>query len=280
MPLADWSVPFELTSALYSGTDLPINTAAATGIYLLRPDGCSLATSVRATKEDMPQASGSILHPRYLTGMEMTLVVQLWETTQVAACNETSQVMLDEIMGYVAALLNAGDNQGRIVWTPDGESSRMLDDIRLLTYPEESITDGGITELTFTVDTRFPYAMEETELQVVLDASEVVTNLGNTYTYPVIRVNGTFTGFTLSNTTTGAQLVYDGTRPGATGVTSPSYIELDMFRNTAYLNGSGANMKAGIDPLLSEFFPLAPGANTITLTGAPSGLALINGAWA
>lgn len=290
MPIADWSVPFSLTSTVYDANPLPINELIpGFGIYILRPDGCSLRTSVRSTKEDIPQADGSILHTRYLTGMEMTLAVQLWENEELPACNEVAQEMLDTFMGYMYGLLNAGDNEGRIVWTPDGENDRMLDDIRLFSYPEESLTDGGILELTTTIDTRFPYSMDETELQVTLDASEVVLNAGNRPTYPVFKISGPFTGFTMVNTTTGQQMVYDGTRLGAAAVAAGDFIEFDMLRNTAYLGtypgaGDQDNMKPGIDPINSEFFPLAVGPNTITLTrtegGAIGGFALVNAAWA
>lgn len=281
MPIADWSVPFELTSALYSASTLPLNQQIpGGGIYLLRPDGCFLRTSVRSTKEDVPQADGSILHTRYLTGMEMQLTVQLWETDDEAACGSLLQTMLDDIMGYLRALLNAGDNEGRISWTPTGQTNRMLDDVRLLSYPEETLSAGGIYELGFTIDTRFPYSMELTETQVVLDASEVVANVGNTDTYPVIRLDGPFTVALLDNTTTGKVWRYDSSRLGAAAVDVGDYIEIDMFRNTVFLNGNQDNMMAGVDPEVSTFFPLAPGNNTITLAGPASGLAKVNGAWA
>ena len=283
MPLADWTVPFELTSALFDPNPLPINTDTGSGIYLLRPEGCSLGPTVRATKEDIPQASGSILHDRYLTGTEMTLAVQLWGTINQPACDtpDLQQEMLDTFMGYAAHLLNAGDNEGRISWAPSGTSERMLDDIRLLSYPTGELLE-GVLELTMTIDTRFPYSMELTELQAPLDASEIVMNIGNLPTYPVFQLDGPFSTLILANTTTGAQWTYDAALPGAASVGPTDYIEIDTFRNTAYLNGNGANMKAGIDPLTAEFFPLAVGANTLTLSGdGPlTGLALVNGAYA
>ena len=87
MPLADWAVPFELTSAVYSGTMLSINSQTANGLYLLRPEGCSLVNQVRSTKEMVPQEDGAILHRRFAAGMEMTLAIQLWEDTTKIACD-------------------------------------------------------------------------------------------------------------------------------------------------------------------------------------------------
>jgi hypothetical protein len=57
-------------------------------------------------------------------------------------------------------------------------------------------------------------------------------------------------------------------------------VEFDFFRNTAYLNGAGANRKASIDIELSDFWLLEAGvANTIEITGADADL-LLNHAYA
>lgn len=275
MPLASWSVPFSLTSALYSGSPLSINTVTASGIYLLRPDGCALRTSVRSVKDDIPQADGSILHRRFVSGMEMDLAIQLWSTTDVPACNEQAQVMLDELLGYLRGLLNAGDNEGRISWSPDGDDDRMLDDIRLLTYPEESLADGGAIEIAVTVDTPFPYSMDVTQLSPSLaTGNTVVVNAGNTDTWPVFQIDDASSSFTLTNSTLpgSPSFIYDG-------AAFSGYAEIDMFRNTIYQNGDETNLKAGVDVLNSEFFHLAPGNNTINLTST-TGTALINAAWA
>jgi hypothetical protein len=43
---------------------------------------------------------------------------------------------------------------------------------------------------------------------------------------------------------------------------------MDNFRDTFFLNGSGANLSPGIDMLTSDFFAIYPGLNLITLSGA------------
>lgn len=287
MPLADWTVPFELTSADYSATALKFNTPiVGSGIYLLNQQSCFLDNQVRATKENVPQMDGAILHHRFLAGMEMGLAVQLWQDTSNIACDTLLQTMLDTLMGYIYGLLNAEDNRGRISWLPDGNSSanssqRMLDDIRLLTYPTQG-QNGGAVEITFSVDCALPYAEDLTQDSVALGASVTAPNLGNRSTYPVFKIDGPFTNFILTNVSTGLQIVYDSTLPPGTGlaVGGGDYIEIDMFRNTAYLNGDQSNLKPGIDILSSDFFPLIPGNNTITLAGASTGTILINSAWA
>ena len=291
MPLADWTVPFTLTSSVYSATTLSLNTpvvfTAGTGTFFLRGEGCSLTNQVRQTKEFVPQEDGSILHRRYVAGMEMGLAVQLWQDTETIACDTLQQEMLDSLMGYAYGLLNAGDNQGRVSWVPSGGSSvvsgsRMLDDIRLLSYPVESQQPGSPYEVAFTVDCALPYAEDLTQSTIALDDVGVtVTNYGNRPVYPVWQLTGPFSQQSLTNMTNGDVFYYDDTFPGAPVIGPNEYIEIDTFRNTAYLNGSGANCKPGINMELSDFFSIPPGSHTIVLSDPGStGTALWNNAFA
>lgn len=279
MPLADWSVPFRLTSRVYAGsTDLLFNQAMSfavgSGVYVLNPSSCHLRNEVRATKENVPQEDGSILHRRFLTGSEMDLAVQFWQDgLDQVACDDLLQQMLDEFMGYVYGLLNAGDNDGRIAWLPDGNSSatssyRMLDDLRLLTYPVES----SVTpfELTLTVDCALPYSEDLTATTASLSGGAgTVTNNGNRPLYPVWRIYGPFTDFTL--TAGSATFTYDSTLSGAVAVTNGHYLEINTFNNTVYLDGSGANRMAGIVMNSSDFFLIPVGGQAVTITYSGGG---------
>jgi hypothetical protein len=278
--LADWTVPFNLTSALYSGSPLPLNQYIAnTGYYFLRQEGCALRNNVRSQKNDIPQADGAILHRRFTAGMEMDLAIQLWETTDQMACDALQQSMLDTLMGYLYALINAGDNEGRISWTPNGQAARMLDDIRLLTYPAvTTLSDSLGIEVAVTVDCALPY---EEDLQATPSAFTSgtlnVTNTGNRPAYPVFRI---YSGsFIMENTSTGHYLVFDDTQPGCPDVNPGDYIEFNTLNNTAYKNGNQANMKPGIVMVSSDFFLLAPGVNTITLDNWTSSTIEHNNAW-
>jgi hypothetical protein len=226
--------------------------------------------------------------------MEMNLAIQLWENDTQIACDTLLQEMLDDLMGYLYNLINAGDNEGRISWVPSGGSStastgRMLDDIRLLSYPAESQQPASPYEIAVTVDCALPYAEDLTQLQPVIPANPVV-NYGNRPSYPVWQIWGPFSDFTLINTSVGSagppdtrpQFRWDSTIPGAgAAIGAADYLEIDTFRNTVYLNGSGANRKAGIDMLNSEFFTIPPGSNTITCPGiGAASVCLINAAWA
>ena len=299
MPLADWSVPFELTSTVYSGTMLSINSQTANGLYLLRPEGCSLVNQVRSTKEFVPQEDGAILHRRFAAGMEMTLAIQLWESPTQIACDTLLQEMLDTLMGYLYGLLNAGDNEGRIQWLPDGLSStassyRMLDDIRLASYPAESQQPGSPYEIVVTVDCERPYAEDATQVSESMSGGTgTIVNYGNRPLYPVWKIYGPFASVTITNTTDpdAPQFVWDESLPGAgAAITNAQYLEIDTFRNTVTKVAAGpvlSNAAAGIDMLNSEFFTIPPGSNAITVsytagntTNNNSSLALINSAFA
>lgn len=303
MPIADWTVPFTLVSTPYTNyptpggvsvNPLPINTVvtfpSGTGYYFLRSDGCSLSNTVRQTKDYVPQADGAILHRRFTGGMEMNLAIQLWQNTTDIACDELLQEMLDTLMGYLYGLINAGDNQGRIRWAPVGGTStnpssngiRMLDDIRLLSYPTSSQERGGPVEVSVIVDCARPYAEDETQLNPTVPTDPII-NYGNRPTFPVWQIYSPLTNlqFTLTNTTNGDSFTFDDTLPGCPNVGIGNYIEIDTFRNTVYKNGSGANMKPGIDMTNSDFFTIPPGTHTITCPGvSASSKCLINAAWA
>jgi hypothetical protein len=300
MPLADWTVPFSLTSAVYSATPLAFNTPvvfpSGTGTYFLRSDGCSLDNQVRQTKDFVPQADGSILHRRFVAGMEMSLAIQMWEGTDNVACDSLLQEMLDDLMGYLYGLLNAGDNEGRISWVPEGGSSatstsRMLDDIRLLSYPKES-QQSAAYEVTVTIDCALPYSEDLTQLAPsIAGGGGTVINNGNRPTYPVWQVyngSGANLAFTLTNTTTGDSFSFDDSLPGCANIASGEYVEIDTFRNSVTKVAAGptlSNVAAGVVMTTSDFFSIPPGSNTITLvatTGSIGGAsqALINAAFA
>lgn len=252
-----WNVPFVLTSPY---GDLNLN--AATGDrYLLVQSGCEMGAPLRVTKDNVPQGNGSIMHRRFESGYECTLTMQLWVDDD-PACDDDLVRMVDAINLHARGLLNAGDNQGRLRWSPTGQNERMLDDIRLLERVEIQVPESGIgVTVTFAVDTAYPYAQEYTQQLTSLNAT--LTNTGTVAYWPVVKVFGNTSAFTLTNVTTSKQLVYSGTN-----IPALSYVEIDMFRNTMYLNGSGANLISSLNMLTSDFFPLEVGANALTITGA------------
>jgi hypothetical protein len=281
--IADWTVPFTLVTP--NGTVILNDATGATnGYYAIDASASEIGPTVRAEANDIPQADGSILHRRFLTGVEAKIVLQLWQTDELPSCDTNISVMHDFIFGAVRSLLNAGDNEGRLRWTPQGGSERMLDDIRLLVYPTQTLSD-GIATVEFTVDTAYPYAIDLTQTAPTINStSGTITMTGTADFWPVIQVFGPCDTFGIVNSSVLDELgnplgiFYDSGFPGAISIPGGSYAEIDCFRNTVYLDGDGANLKPGIDVTGSDFFPLVVGANNITTTESTT--FLVNNAWA
>lgn len=278
---AEWEVATELLSPEGS---LFFNDP--TGFrYILVPQACDMGADLRVTKDNITQFDGSIFHRRWTTGYQCQLTLQLWKDTE-PACDQDVREMIDTVNLYAFALLNAGDNQGRLLWQPTGYGDRrMLDDIRLLERVTASVTDEGVTVMTFAVDTVYPYAQDLTQItsNILASASGMVTNVGTATYWPVFQVNGPLTSFTLSNDTEGLNIVYDATLATAAGlpaVGGGDYIEIDTFRGTAFLNGSGSDMLPGFDWLLTDFWGLGVGTTTWSLVGATDVDMLWAAAWA
>ncbi len=268
----DWSKPMTLTSPV---GDLLLNQEVpGLGAYFLDGDGCKFNIGVRSTKDHVPQADGDILHHRFLTGTEMPLKIQLWESAErnAVACDALLELMLDTLTRHMRALLNAGDNEGRLAWAiPSGGPIRMLDDIRLLVYPDytQDPSAMGSTVLA-TVDSQYPFAQDlnQTSTDIADGGTQVLNNTGSAAYTPVFQVQGPTTGFSLINLTTGQQFDYDSNLPGAVAIGGGNYAEIDTFRNTIFLNGSGANLKAGVSQLTSDYWELAVGTNSVMIDGA------------
>lgn len=289
----DWADPFTLTTPY--GT-LLINQWDPTveGWYVLDKEGCDSGTELRVIRDDEPQISGEVVHQHYKSGYEMRLRLELWEGGASApptgpACNEKLTTMADYLQLCLGAILGDDpfiDSDGRIQWTPEGASEdRMLDRIRLLTKPQQSDVQGFV-QYEFSVLTPFPYAMDAPEVttNLVDGVTSLLTNDGTSKFWPVVKVNGPTNFFILVNADyldldgNPVSFTFDASLPGAVPIGPGHYVELGFFRNTAYLDGNGRNMKDGIDLVASDFFPLVPGDNNLTLTGA-SGEVLWQNAW-
>jgi len=264
-----WASPiqFDVTNP-YNGT-LILNVLSDR-LYLLDQENCSFDITVRSTTDDVPQADGSILHHRFLTGTQMQLAIQLWESADTVACDALLAEMVGDLTGAFRSLLNAGDNAGRLTWQVDGGNDRILDDIRLLAYPAFTMS-GPLGIVTVTIDSQYPYAQDLTQqLTTITDGNTaVLANTGSADYLPVFQVsNLSGSTFTLENVTTGIEFNYNDALPGGIAITGANYAEIDTFRNTIFLNGSGANLKAGVVQLSSDYWALVAGNNTVGITGA------------
>lgn len=268
---------FTLTNP-FNGS-LEFNYPSSTGLFLLRGAQCSFDISVRSQKDNVPQADGSILHQRFLTGTEISLAIEFWENNQQVACDSVLRAMLDELSGVLRSLLNAGDNEGRLSWTPDGALARMVDDVRLLEYPR---FQANVAEpyLIVKLDSQYPYAQDLVQTLTPCSDGVPVTlnNTGSADYFPVFivnRLNGAVAAtavnnFTITVTqgTNVVQFVYSDAFPGADPISvGGHYAEINTFANTIYLDGSGANLKAGVDELNSEYMPFPTGSFDVQIDG-------------
>jgi phage-related protein len=281
MPGIEWNLASSLTSP--EGT-LDLEDGGTLNGYVHEAGSCDVGLTVRSTVENIPQGDGDLIHSRFKGGYVLRLSWQLWDNGAIAI-GATRREMYEELMLHLNALLNA---DGRYQWTPTGGSdARIIDGLRLLEWPDPAVVQDSLKRVTVALDTRFPYAIDLTQVDVDVSGTDTVTNDGNVPYYPVIEVAGPFTAFTLTNETVvdddgnPLQIVYDDSLPGAVSVASGHSAEITTFGGgKAYLDGSGANLKKGIDVTASEFFPLAVGDNTITLTGADTTTFKVNGAFA
>ncbi len=256
---------------------MAFNEQTSSGIYLVDQGGCDFHIDVRSTTDNVPQADGSILHTRFLTGVTIPMTIQLWETRNELACHgELLVEMLDNLSGALRSLLNAGDNEGRLAYQVDGQNDRMVDDVRLLVYP--TFTPGPPPTVTFTIDSRYPYAQDLTQQRTTFlnGVPQSIDNTGTAGYWPVFQVNraagvtntAAVNDFTIQNITTGIDFVYSSSNPGADPISAGGhYAEIDTFGNTIYLDGDGADLAAGITELESDYWPLVTGENDIVITG-------------
>lgn len=277
MSVVEWSVPFELQTPQ---GDLTLNSTVTlpsgdTGIFLLNPQACSTGLELRATDNFIPEQDGEQTHQRYWGGALMTLGVVLMEKTDAPACGELLQEMSDYLLKRIRAYTRppAPPNDARVLWTPSGESQRMLKDAVINSPYEPQLIDGGATMFTWQVKSPYPYAMDAAETTTALNA--VLTNGGTADFWPVIRVTGG-TAFTITNTSVldedgnALQIIYSGTYTG--------FAEIDCFNGTIFQNGDGANLSGDINFLSTDYFWLQPGANDITIVGGSANV-LWQNAW-
>lgn len=239
---------------------------------------CQVRRSLRVTSDTIPQGDGQILHRRFSDGIELTLALELWKVFDPdpaigqPACGEDLRLMLEHLGLYLQAILNG---RGRWFWQPSGYGDeRMLDECRWLIDVTRDLDANRRTTVNFSIDAPFPCFIDATEISgsdvIVADGATVtITNDGNHDAYPVLEVLGTTSAFTITNHSLVDQngdpleIVYAGTT-----ITSPDFAEIDVFRNTIYLNGNESNLKSGIDAEDTDYFFLRPGDNEIEADGA------------
>lgn len=284
--MIEWEAAARIESPF--GT-LNFNDDTAGTLYLLDPKRCNATRNLRVTSDPVPQGDGEILHARFAEGIEFSITLSLWIDRETPACDAaieggsaTAREMSEELGKHLGGILNG---QGRWFWQPsDYPDERMMDEARWLVPMETTMNSEGIYEVTFGLDSPFPYLLDKTQTTSTISGSGTLTNNGNVEFWPVIVVDGPASVFSITNDDTGASIVYVGDDlPGGQDIGPGDIGEIDTFRNTMYLGIGGApgdddNLKAGIDVLNTDFWPLVPGTTNVTVAGASADF-LLNNAW-
>jgi hypothetical protein len=284
VPNVEWDVVQSIVSpyaTLQLNTVLPLGGRDYGFIYMVRHDGYKIVPAkFRLVQDSISQADGSSLQQPLIDGMVATLRIEYWTDLRDAAgdrkpaCGEDVRLMNEELSGVLNSLrvwtADPNNNQ-RYIWLPTGTGGihRMLTNVLLVAWPEPT-QDPPIVSQTFSLGTPLPYAISENETttDIADGGSATITNPGNASVYPVFIIDGPTSACTITNTTTGAAIIYDASRPGASPIAGGHFVEIDSFQGTVILDGSVDDTYiAAIDPT-SVFFPLAPDAQTITAAGA------------
>ncbi len=292
--IAEWDVPFDLITP--AGTlHLNVTDGTTHQRFQLVPERCNASLPVRVTEDDMPQHDGAIPHRRWRSGYQMHLAVEpMVEVGGELDCAGGGDLveMLDLLGLHLNAMIRTGLFPGapnaRVTWDPTDFDPRMLDRAQLLAAPTVSM-DGSLggALVEFDVDSPYPYYISvlETDTAITDSGIHLIHNAGNTDSYAIIEVNGAVSQFTITNESIvdlngdPLMLEYDATLPGGEVIAGGHYVEIIMFQGTVFLDGSGANRKAGINMLTTDWFPLIPGDNEIWIYGA-TGTIKANDAWA
>lgn len=251
---------------------------------------------IRATLDNLSQTDGSILHPRYKTGLVATMKVSYviavdgsFPGDYVPACEQDLREMHEILTGALNSIRTLTPSDQRLIWSPTGASSeRMLDFVQCQAWADPSV-DGTEWSVTFAIETELPYAIDLTQIDTPVPAGSsptTIVNDGTSDMLPVVKVWGPFTAFVLLNESVlddfgnALEVVYDATRPGGVVVGAGHYAAIDFFRGTIYLDGNSTDLTGGLDPAYTDFFPLAYGSagNDIEISGADCDF-LWNPAW-
>ena len=253
MPIAEWE---KLTTLITPEGELALNDQnvdPGRPIYLTLKDGAESGTEVRSTGDPVPQGFGTLWHRGFTNGYVLKMTVEYWVLGSTGVpvpatelTTPTAQQMDDDLMRHYRSLMAGG---GRILYEPTGLPVRLAD--RLFAIAKPVLSEAQVnTSTILEFGSELPYLLDFTQTTTTIDDGSPTATLDNTGSapfYPVFRVAGPFDDFVLTNITTGEEIVYDDSLPGAVAVGSGDYIEIITIANTVYLNRDGASRKAPTD---------------------------------
>lgn len=226
------------------------------------------AATLRAPVDNRPQRDGLIVHPFYDGGRVFMVTGRVLPTSLANGI-----IMHDRIRALTNSIKRA---DGRFTFTPTGQATRFLtvrlnDSVNILN--DEALRTGSYDptiikrfEIPLVAGDPTVYGLTETDVTIPSGSSVAVINHGNANSYPVAEVNGPFSGFRLTNATTGFYIAMSGL-----SIAAGHSIEIVMRDETIYKDRNGANELFGLDFANSDFWYLAPGGNTIVFDNITGG---------
>jgi hypothetical protein len=89
VPNLEWSVPHTIVTPQGS-LDLNVVDPASKRKYLIQGANYKIVPSLRVTQDNISQADGSVLHPRWKTGLVVTMTVEYVIASDCAKCTRRS----------------------------------------------------------------------------------------------------------------------------------------------------------------------------------------------
>ncbi len=112
-------------------------------------------------------------------------------------------------------------------------------------------------------------------VDIAASGTATVANNGDSDSYPIIRIHASVSGdVTITNNTTGYSLKLLGVV-----LTGGDYTDIDMLAEVGTNSVGFGDPLSSLDLTTSDFFPITPGGNSITATGAAITV-YANDAWA
>lgn len=289
-PNLEWQAEHNLVTPFAT---INFNVEAYGRRYRLLPESYRIVPSLRVVTDNLAQADGSLLHPRFKTGLVATMTIRFEipvsgsSPEYEAACGSDLREMYEDLVGALNSIRQETTSQQRLIWTPTGAADRMLDEIQVLGWTDPNWADDQWV-VEFSVETPFPCAFDETQTTASLTSGvpATITNGGTSDVQPVIKAYGPFTTMSITNNSALDEdgnplaIFYDGGRPGAVSVAMGHYAEFDTFKGTVFLDGSSTDLLPGVVPDTSDFWPLVytPAANSVEAVGCNADV-LYNTGW-
>lgn len=238
-------------------------------------EDCTFNSGIRSEISDRPQAHGSYIDPGFKGG-------GVWASTvRIIGGGLTLETQRTRVVKVLNSLL--GDSGGGTLrWCNQGSSTpQRLSNVRLL--DENFKIDGGTLLAMMQLGSEKPFAEDETA--VLADSAPLtasgggftiplvvpftltpssggnltVTNNGDFYAYPVLRIYGPIVAPRLTNVTLVKSLVWTGS------IADGDYWEVDLFAKTVKLNG--VTSVTSMDVASSDWFKCGIGDTILQLFG-------------